>query len=239
MASSLTEEQRARSEATRADAPRRQTQLGFSPTHDAATQEQTRLSIGKHAGKTFAEVVAADPGYCTWAQKVENPSGPLKQFVDFVAQQKGGTKRNADVMRGAAGGLSGAADGKRQRVQDVARPSIAAPRFFKLQRQYMEHIKSGRKRWEGRLNVGAAAGIIAGSHVTFSTGNERLDMLVKSVRKYSSFESMLRDLGVDTCLPGVTSLTDGIAVYHSFPGYAQKERQFGVLAMELIEPGVP
>jgi ASC-1-like (ASCH) protein len=45
---------------------------------------------------------------------------------------------------------------------------------------------------------------------------------------------MLQDLGVENCLPGIKDVDAGVTLYHGFPGYAEKEQQFGVIAMELV-----
>merc|ERR1712232_409085 len=160
--------------------------------------------------------MGGDPGYCSWAQKQQNPTGQLKRFVDFLNSQKSSdsspspsqeNKRPADSMQNFA--HKAEADAKRQRVevqqrmQDVTRMSGLGRRFFRLQQQYLDHIKSGRKRWEGRLNIGAAAGITSGFIAAFSSGSDNLEMEVQSVRKYPNFEAMLSDLGVENCLPGV------------------------------------
>lgn len=228
----LTEAQQARVKANREEAVRRR-------AASQAAKGLEHFTFGKHSGKSFGEVALSDPDYCGWARNQAAANGQLKVFVDFLTQQQGG-----GLLSGADSGNKRALDTalrqaaedavvKRQRVEAVARPSAPQRRFFRLQRQYLEHIKSGRKRWEGRLNVGAAAGISAGCKAVFSSGTENLEMQVQSVRKYKSFEAMLCDLGVETCLPGVSSLPQGVGIYHSFPGYADKAAQFGVLAMEL------
>ncbi len=44
---------------------------------------------------------------------------------------------------------------------------------------------------------------------------------------------MLSVEGVSACLPNVKSLDDAVAIYKAFPGYAEKEAKFGVLALRL------
>lgn len=48
---------------------------------------------------------------------------------------------------------------------------------------------------------------------------------------------MLRDLGVENLLPGVSDLKQAVDIYRSFPGYAEKEMMLGVVAMEIVPPG--
>eukprot|EP00747_Dinoflagellata_sp_TGD_P021778 gnl/TRDRNA2_/TRDRNA2_128694_c1_seq1.p1 gnl/TRDRNA2_/TRDRNA2_128694_c1~~gnl/TRDRNA2_/TRDRNA2_128694_c1_seq1.p1 ORF type:complete len:199 (+),score=20.35 gnl/TRDRNA2_/TRDRNA2_128694_c1_seq1:32-628(+) len=40
--------------------------------------------IGRHRGKTFADVRASDPGYVSWALRLPSPSGDLERFVEFL-----------------------------------------------------------------------------------------------------------------------------------------------------------
>ena len=44
---------------------------------------------------------------------------------------------------------------------------------------------------------------------------------------------MMEDVGVETCLPDYSSVDDAERLYRSFPGYAEKERRFGVLAIHV------
>jgi uncharacterized protein (DUF3820 family) len=42
------------------------------------------FAFGKHKGKSFQEVAELDQGYCDWAMRMDNPSGALKEFVEFL-----------------------------------------------------------------------------------------------------------------------------------------------------------
>ena len=44
---------------------------------------------------------------------------------------------------------------------------------------------------------------------------------------------MLQTLGVTRALPGVTSIEEGVAIYHKFPNYEKKAEKHGVVAFEL------
>jgi len=62
-------------------------------------------------------------------------------------------------------------------------------------------------------------------------------MMVQSVRHFQSFEAILHDLGVKTCVLGTTPLSQSVDVHHSFQGYAEKASKFGIVGMELKKPG--
>lgn len=45
------------------------------------------LQVGKHKGKSFADVHSEDGRYCDWAVNISKPSGSLKDFQDFLKTQ--------------------------------------------------------------------------------------------------------------------------------------------------------
>jgi ASC-1-like (ASCH) protein len=96
-----------------------------------------------------------------------------------------------------------------------------------LQAKYAGAIRDGRKTVEGRPNCGNACKIKRGDTLLFP-GNLRCR--VKEVHRYESFEDMLETCGLESALPGVRSLREGIKIYRSFPNYTEKERRHGVLA---------
>lgn len=251
---------------------------------DAADLGEERITFGKHAGKAFSQVAHDEPGYCRWTQSIQNPTGHMLKFVEYLRlayssqtevkrafQAVGGQPEELASKRIMLEPPSAQAPASASRWGRPLQPLVGQPeeaaskrvipgtssaqasagavplasawlltapsRTFRLQRKYLDLIKSGRKRWEGRLKVGAASGIPIGCNVTFTCGGADLKMKVRSLREYKSFADMLRDLGVENCLPGVVSLEQAVAIYHSFPGYAEKEIRFGVLAMELMHPG--
>ena len=48
------------------------------------------LRFGKHKGKTFADVLASDPGYCAWVLREKDPSTGLKSFRKYLSVTAGG-----------------------------------------------------------------------------------------------------------------------------------------------------
>ena len=46
-----------------------------------------RITFGKHCGKTFEEVRCQEKGYCQWALRQEQPSGALKEFVQYLKSE--------------------------------------------------------------------------------------------------------------------------------------------------------
>ena len=48
------------------------------------------LKFGKHKGRTFADVLASDPGYCAWVLRENAPSTGLKGFRKYRTATCGG-----------------------------------------------------------------------------------------------------------------------------------------------------
>lgn len=44
---------------------------------------------------------------------------------------------------------------------------------------------------------------------------------------------MLVSEGLSNCLPGITSLQQGVEIYESLPGYKEKVVQYGAIAMNI------
>ena len=44
---------------------------------------------------------------------------------------------------------------------------------------------------------------------------------------------MLEYEGLENVLPGCSSVEEGVAIYHGFPGYRQGEAQHGVAAFQI------
>lgn len=119
--------------------------------------------------------------------------------------------------------------------------------------KYLDLIRSGDKTVEGRIRAGKWADVIPGDTFNFistatpqnefeCSGNEApiiaaVRCRATSVRHYDCYQDMLEGEGLEKCLPGVTSLEAGVEVYRSIPGYREREREAGVVAvgLELIE----
>jgi len=100
---------------------------------------------------------------------------------------------------------------------------------LRIQPQWEDLIRSGDKTVEGRVNEGVATTIKKGSVLLLG----KTLVKVTNVNRYSDFEAMLRDVGVQNALPNVKNLAAGVRVYHGFKNYEKKARQFGVLCFSL------
>lgn len=99
-------------------------------------------------------------------------------------------------------------------------------------------IASGAKTVEGRLLKGDFVDLKIGTIIVWS--NDQLGFtrthksVVKSTKRYSTFEKYLRGEGLAKCLPapGVTSIAKGVSVYRMF--YDEKsEAEAGIIAIRI------
>lgn len=122
------------------------------------------------------------------------------------------------------------------------------PRFYKgvtLMKKYLYMIRDGRKTVEGRINRGMFAKykIPVGSGLRFFyTQNAQDDVhcTILGVRTFDTFREMLQHYGYEKLVPDVNSLEAAVAAYAKIPGYSQKERDSGVIGIELrVDPKEP
>ena len=72
--------------ATTAVAPHRSPPTAFRFGSSAPTGSST-LSFGKHKGRTYADMLSKEPEYCGWVQDKDSPTGPLKDFQEWLNAQ--------------------------------------------------------------------------------------------------------------------------------------------------------
>lgn len=149
------------------------------------------------------------------------------------------------LERGEAGPV------KQPRLESSAVPAPAAPGAstaplqrpdaaltLTIKKVYLGQIFERRKTVEGRINAGGVAKLRVGDCVALRPGQfakERWYVRIKRTRPFNSFEEMLQACGVQACLPDARGFDEALAVYHSFPGFEEKAREEGVLALD-VEP---
>ncbi|MBS0648791.1 MAG: ASCH domain-containing protein [Verrucomicrobia bacterium] len=98
---------------------------------------------------------------------------------------------------------------------------------------YLRMILDGRKTIEGRINNGPFKKLQTGAFVRFHCQGTEAYCQVLKVNRYASFREMLEKEGVQPCLPDVHNLQQAVDIYDKIPGYADKAKQHGVLAIHI------
>lgn len=107
---------------------------------------------------------------------------------------------------------------------------------MKLKLPYYEAVRDGKKTVEGRPGDGSFAKLAVGDTIQFSLDGDAhapiINVKIVDILRFDSFEAMIRAVGREACLPGMTtSDEEALAVYHSFPNYPDRAQNFGVLAI--------
>jgi ASC-1-like (ASCH) protein len=106
-----------------------------------------------------------------------------------------------------------------------------------LKKIYIQQIRGGRKTTEGRIFKGPAANLKAGGLVRFyyyTNAKDDVTCRITKISRYSTFKAMLEDKGFAGCVPDAQDLTAAVKAYASIPGYPEKEKKFGVVAIDLM-----
>ena len=111
-----------------------------------------------------------------------------------------------------------------------------------LQPLYAHAIREQSKTVEGRPGIGWAENVTAGDWITFkitASGGKKLVCRALRVRRFDTFEAMLRECGVEACLPGLQGgLQEGVRIYRSFGSfsgatYGELEGESGAIAIDV------
>lgn len=105
--------------------------------------------------------------------------------------------------------------------------------YVSIQQKYLDLIQKGMKTVEGRVNKNQYREIKKDDCIQFQTGSKRLLCRVISRIDYPSFRKMLEAEGVENCLPGIFTLSEGEKIYHTFPNYEKEAKKNGVVAFKI------
>jgi len=106
-------------------------------------------------------------------------------------------------------------------------------RIREVDRDIFDALRSGEKRVETRAATDRYRDIASGDKVLFVCGRDSFSKKVKSARLFRSVPALLRLHRARDINPNVRTAAGLKAMYESFPGYKEKIRKFGLIALEL------
>jgi ASC-1-like (ASCH) protein len=106
-------------------------------------------------------------------------------------------------------------------------------KFAQVNRDIFESIRSGNKKTETRAATVKYKDIKMGDILTLSCGSEKFEKKVKTARYFGSIKEMLSVYGPQEINPSTSTEEELTRVYHSFSGYEEKIKEFGLIALEL------
>lgn len=106
-------------------------------------------------------------------------------------------------------------------------------RFRAINRDSFHAIQNGAKKVETRAATVRYRDITAGDVITFVCGREKFERRVKRVMLFKTISAMLKKYNVADIAPDFSTEKELRAKYNSFPGYREKIKKFGLIALEL------
>ncbi len=106
-------------------------------------------------------------------------------------------------------------------------------RFKKIDKNIFDAVKSGKKKIETRAATRKFINIKEGDTIRLVCGKGKLDKKVKSVELFKTISVLCRKYKPSQINPSVKSIQDLEKMYYSFPGYKEKIRKHGLIAIKL------
>lgn len=101
-----------------------------------------------------------------------------------------------------------------------------------VQEPWFSHIKSGKKKVEGRLNKSWVSTLQKIDRIIWADADSQFSTIVEDLKHYGSFKEMLEKEGIQNVLPGIDTIEDGVQIYRKFYSEAD-EKKFGVIGIHL------
>jgi len=102
-----------------------------------------------------------------------------------------------------------------------------------VDRDIFEAIRSGKKPVETRAGTVKFRNIKAGDMLEFVCKKDKFTKPVKRVEIFKSIGDLLKKYKLEEINPNIKTLDELEKMYYSFPGYKEKIKKFGIMAMEL------
>jgi ASC-1-like (ASCH) protein len=105
-----------------------------------------------------------------------------------------------------------------------------------LKKVYIDQIRAGRKTVEGRIFERTAKNLKVGDTIRFyyyTNAQDDVTCKVTKITRYHTFKELLEGKGFKNCIPEAANLNAAVSAYAVIKGYPQKEKKFGVVAIDL------
>jgi|SRR3989338_7112100 len=106
-------------------------------------------------------------------------------------------------------------------------------RFRAVNKDIFDAIKSGKKTVETRAATVKYRNIKAGDSLVLICGTQRFEKKIKKATIFKSIPAMLKKYKVKQIMPSLSTQQELEAAYYSYPGYKEKIKKFGLIALEL------
>jgi ASC-1-like (ASCH) protein len=100
-------------------------------------------------------------------------------------------------------------------------------------RAIFEAVLNGKKKVETRAATSKFAKIKAGDSIILICGKDRLEKQVKKAKIFKTIPAMLKEYYFKDINPLIGSVKELEKMYSSFPGYEEKIKKCGLIALEI------
>src|SRR3989344_5482859 len=106
-------------------------------------------------------------------------------------------------------------------------------RFRAVNKDIFDAIKSGKKTVETRAATVKYKDIQAGDSLVLICGTQRFEKKIKKATIFKSIPAMLRKYKIKQIMPKLSTQKELEVSCYSYPGYKEKIKNFGIIALEL------
>lgn len=106
-------------------------------------------------------------------------------------------------------------------------------RFRIVNYDIFEAIKTGKKKIETRAGSPKYFDIKAGDTLVFVCGKNKFEKKIKGVKKFNDIKSLHKVYKPQEINPKTRTPEESEKMYFSFPGYKEKIKKYGLVALEL------
>jgi len=106
-------------------------------------------------------------------------------------------------------------------------------RFRAVNEDIFQAIKNGKKKVETRAGTIKFRNIKKGDILKFVCGGKSFEKKIARVTVFKTIPELIKKYKIKEINPAANSAEDLIKIYYSFPGYKEKIKEFGLIAMEL------
>ena len=105
--------------------------------------------------------------------------------------------------------------------------------FRVVDRNNFLELKDGLKVVETRAATPKYREVKKGDILVITCGAQRIQKEVKRVRIFTSVGAMVKSIPYRRIMPSAKSIAEVRETYHSYPGYDEKLRKYGVIAFDI------
>lgn len=106
-------------------------------------------------------------------------------------------------------------------------------RFRAVNKDIFEAIMSGKKKIETRAATSKYGNIKSKDMVVLVCGSKKIEKKVKKTEHFSSIGAILKKYKPETINPKTHTAKEARDMWNSFPGYEEKIKEFGLIAITL------